>query len=82
MTEQNLPFRLKMAADEIELSDVTMPGYVALMRTAAATIAEMEAALENALRNEGQDACCLPILKQCDCWRCQARAALAKAGAK
>lgn len=36
-------------------------------------------ALSRALANEGQDACCLPITNNlCNCWRCKARAALAK----
>lgn len=40
---------------------------------------ELREALENALANEGQDGCYLPILGYCKCWRCQARAAIAKA---
>lgn len=32
--------------------------------------------LERALLNEGQDGCCLPVLKHCSCWRCQARRAI------
>jgi hypothetical protein len=45
----------------------------------AARNKELEAALENALRNEGQDACCLPLgIDPCHCWRCQARRAIAK----
>jgi hypothetical protein len=40
---------------------------------------ELLAALGNALINEGQDACCLPLVNPCHCWRCQARRAIAKA---
>lgn len=34
--------------------------------------------LEQALLNEGQDGCRLPLLDSCNCWRCKARTALDK----
>lgn len=42
----------------------------------------LEDAIKNALANEGQDGCLLDYIDHCDCWRCKARAALAKVGAK
>lgn len=46
------------------------------MKTTTIDAAALAAILRRALTNEGLDGCCLPVVLECHCWRCDARRAL------
>jgi hypothetical protein len=39
---------------------------------------QLREALKQALRNDSKDGCCWDVLGECRCWRCKARAIIAK----
>ena len=53
-------------------------GNAELIQRAVNTHERAKGVLLQALSNEGQDACCLPVIKVCHCWRCEAKALLAE----